>query len=66
MEEIAERVKCYKSELGILLSTNIKTMKELFDSFMNIGLSIIKYHKMTNDKIFKQSLKVSFFLVLTN
>lgn len=56
-EEVCSRVKIYKSELGSTLESNIKTMKKLFDKFMVIGLDIIKYHKMTNDKIFKQSLK---------
>ena len=37
MEEIGERIKCYRSDLGNLLLVNLRHMKELFDNSLING-----------------------------
>lgn len=57
LEEVKERVKCYKIELGVIMEKNVVSLKKIIDKMLINASRIINDHKDTNDQITKKNLK---------
>lgn len=57
LEEIKERVKCYKIDLGVIMEQNVVNLKRIVDRMLTTASRIIHDHKETNDNILKKNLK---------
>ena len=57
LEEVKERVKCYKVELGVVMEKNVINLKKIIDRMLLNASRIINDHKQTNDKITRKNLK---------
>lgn len=57
LEEVKERVKCYKVELGVIMEHNVINLKRIIDRMLLNASRIINDHKQTNDQITKKNLK---------
>lgn len=57
LEEVKERVKCYKIDLGVIMEHNVINLKKIIDRMLLNAARIINDHKQTNDQITKKNLK---------
>jgi hypothetical protein len=57
LEEVKERVKCYKIELGVIMEHNVINLKKIIDRMLLNASRIINDHRETNDQITKKNQK---------
>jgi hypothetical protein len=57
LEQIKERVKCYKVGLGTLMEELLGSVKAIVDKILVSTLKTIEEHKQTNDKMMEKNLE---------
>ena len=57
IEEITERVQCYRVDLGLYLNKTIKNLKNIFDKLIIACMDRVEFHKHTTDLMYKESVK---------
>lgn len=49
LEEVKERVKCYKIDLGVIMENSVVNLKKIIDRMLLAAARIINDHRETND-----------------
>lgn len=57
LEEIKERVKCYKIDLGIIMESNVVNLKKIIDRMLLNASRIINDHKESNNDVFNKNMQ---------